>query len=60
MACANYEGGKIKEAKLIITNNAKDNPNTFDQGITVYIILILVATFGIIGILFYKRKKKKM
>jgi len=60
VACANYDGGEIKEAKVTVTKNAKDNPNTYDSGIIVYLILIVACITGIIVVLVYKNKKKKM
>ena len=62
VACANYDGGEIKEAKVTFSENSKDknNPETYDQGITIYIILIAVAVIGIVWLIVYKNKKKKM
>ena len=49
LACANYEGGEVEKIELILdgkTVSAK-NPNTYDSGI--YINVILLA-FSIVGI----------
>lgn len=56
--CANYDGGEIKSADVAVEEN-KNNPDTYDSGITTYIILIVVAITGIAGVLIYKNKKNK-
>ena len=61
VACANYEGGEIKEAKVTVTESVKDkyNPNTYDSGIVLYIVLIAAAIIGIVWLIIYKNKKNK-
>ena len=60
VACANYEGGEIQSAKVTVTESAKEknNPDTYDAGILVYIVLIVFAVIGIIWLVVYKKKSK--
>lgn len=60
VACANYDGGEIKEAKVTVTESAKDNPDTYDSGIVLYVVLIIAGVIGIIWLIVYKKKQKKM
>lgn len=58
VACANYDGGEIKTAKVIVDESKKDNPITYDSGIILYIILIAVGIIGVVSLVIYKNKKK--
>lgn len=61
VACANYDGGEIKDAKVTVTETAKGktNPDTYDSGITTSIILVVIGVLGVVGVLAYLKKKKK-
>ena len=62
VVCANYDGGKIKETTIKVTEEVKEkiNPKTYDSGIIEYVILISVAVVGIAGTLIYKKMKKQI
>ena len=57
VACANYDGGEIKEAEVTVK---QDNPKTYDAGIIGYAILIAVCVIGIVGIVIYMKRKNKV
>ena len=57
VACANYEGGEVKKVEVVV-NNTASNPNTYDAGISSFIIVSIVSILGIIGISIYMKKKK--
>lgn len=59
VACANYEGGDIKEVEVKMVVD-KTNPPTYDAGITASIIVLAVGIIGIVGVLVYLKKKKNI
>ena len=57
VACANYEGGEVKSVEVVV-NNTTANPNTYDAGISSFIIILVVSILGILGISMYLKKRK--
>lgn len=61
VACANYDGGEIKEATATVKESSKDktNPDTYDSGILTYVIIAVVGIVGVVLLLLFYKKRKK-
>ncbi len=57
VACANYEGGEIEKAKVVVEKDS-NNPQTHDAGIRNSIIILSVSIIGIACVVYLLKKKE--
>ena len=58
VSCAKYEGGEIVSAEAVVA--ATSNPQTYDGGIIISVMILSISIVGIVGAAIYLNNKKKI
>jgi len=61
--CARYEGGEVKSVEVVVgatTNNTSTSPKTYDAGIRIYLLMLIISIIGVAISLLHLKKRKEV